>query len=279
MPTDHFGMFNPHSSLSSTTSVSVNAVHEPVRQVASIMETHTAQAANFAAFKVLHHHRQPQETRKLAEANLRALLLDLSSAQRILLEALKIKFVFTNIEGESAGSDYSALTLELDIEEFSCFTYQNKSVPIPDQRWALSTLKEVALHFLASHFDFDTSREWTEAAARELKTRNEAFKELCQEQRQYDSSSTDEKLSLDEYAADAPKGLLQKARFNLTIQQELCEQLLVDVLLVRDYLVAIAETTTQIHEKMQAAFPNTYPLVLKFERLLEEQAALHASKH
>lgn len=202
--------------------------------------------------------------------NLFALLKELKPAQQVLLDRIGVRFVFHQLEDESGASDYPRRTIELNADEFRRFDHQRRPKPSHNQRWALSTLKEETLHYLAEHQGFDTSRAWQAAAKQELATKNPLRTKLCKHQRQYDSAKDEVKLSPKEYARGLT--LMDRLRDIAHGEWEPGEELLVDLLLARDYLKAQGTAPEEMDETMQAAFPNTYALALRFEAGLDALA-------
>ena len=203
-----------------------------------------------------------------AVTNLKALLKELPPAQQLLLAHTDVCFEFCNTEGVSGKVVPFSNRIELNIHEFSNFKHQPRA--LPNQRWALSTLKEETIHHLANLTHTDSSRAWKEAVANERKMPNKAREKFFKEQRKYDSSEDEIKLSHEEYSQDASS--LRKIGFTLVGRSEIAEEWLVDVLLVRDYLKNIRKKDDRIDLLMNAAFPETYPLALRFEQALEQRA-------
>jgi hypothetical protein len=213
------------------------------------------------------------QRKSAAAQNLYALLREISGPQQILLNNLGTQFLFHSRNDDSGACDYPNRTIELNVREFSRFKYERRPQPSRNQRWALATLKEEAIHYLAEHLGFDRSREWQRAVATELKNANPLRDQLFAAQRKYDSSSKEIKLSLAEYAADI--SVRDKIVDFLHGEWEPGEEFLVDLLLVRDYLKATHNSADAIDQKMQAAFPSTYRLALGFESMLEKEAMKH----
>jgi len=199
------------------------------------------------------------------------LLADLPPAQQLLLDQLATIFTFEANDRESGGAHYRTRTIHLNLKEFNQFQYRKRRSSNANQRWALATLKEEAIHFLDDHIGYTGQRVWKKAVRRELAMRNEERDTLCAAQREHDSSDTWEKLSPEEYAADLT--LLERAVHFIAGASESAWELLADLLLARDYLRVQSNSESVIERTMLAAFPHTYSLALHFEVALLRCAA------
>ncbi|MFL6600769.1 MAG: hypothetical protein ACJ8R9_05505 [Steroidobacteraceae bacterium] len=210
-----------------------------------------------------------QRTR--AARNLCGLLADLPPAQQLLLNRLATVFAFEANDRESGGADYRTRTIHLNLKEFNQFQYWKRRSSNANQRWALSTLKEEAIHFLDDHIAFTSQRVWKKAVRLELAMGNAERDILCAAQREHDSSDTWEKLSPEEYAADLT--LLERACQFIAGRSESASELLADLLLARNYLRLQGHAERVIERMMRGAFPHTYSLALQFEASLLRCAA------
>jgi hypothetical protein len=215
----------------------------------------------------------PPNTRKRhrvrAASNLIELLTELSAAQQVLLHSLGVTFVFHLSREESGGALYSKRQIELNFKEFCQFTHRNKR-PTANQRWALSTLKEEVIHFLDDHVGFTSSGAWRTAARKDLSVNNTLRDEIGAAQRRFDSSDVWEKLSPHEYAQD--QTILERIVRFVSGRYEAFEELLPNLLLARDYLLATQCPSAEVEQRMRAAFPESYDLALKFCRILEHRS-------
>ena len=211
--------------------------------------------------------------REQAEENLRDLLNVLPASFRVNLDAIGVTFVFHARKDDSGACIYADRIIELNLKEFRRASVSGDGKKRrADRRWALATLKEEVIHYLASHYKFDNSLSWLWLSFKELQTQNELRKRLRKKQRRYDSSRDEIKLSPKEYRKDA--ALIQSAfLFMLARSWEPAEELLVDLLLVRDYLISTGETPGSADNQMQVAFPHTYEAAMRFEQMLTERAA------
>ena len=214
-----------------------------------------------------------QTHREQAEENLRHLLNGLPDSFRVNLDAIGVTFVFHAREDDSGPCIYADRTIELNLKEFRRASMSGDGKKRrADRRWALATLKEEIIHYLASHYRFDNSLSWLWLSFKELRTQNALRKRLRKKQRRYDSSRDEIKLSPKEYPKDA--ALIQSVfLFILARSWEPAEELLVDLLLVRDYLATTGETPDTVDKQMQVAFPHTYKAAKGFEQMLSDRAA------
>ena len=212
--------------------------------------------------------------RDRAASNLYALLTELTPAQQILLDALDTTFEFQREEGQPRLGER---TIGLNLKEFTGFRYEQRSIPPPNQRWAITALKETVIQLLDNHVGFTQRWAWRRAARRELNTPNLARDRVCDAQRVCDSSDTWIKLSPAELAVD--RSLLDKIVDFIRGASEPAFQLLVDLLLARDHLHATLPSPEAVRDLMHKAFPNTYALALEFEQLLALRAVRVAMRH
>jgi hypothetical protein len=205
-----------------------------------------------------------------AERNIIQLMRLLPASQQILLEHLDTTFKLYEHEDESGGCDYPLRTIELNVLDFSRFTFSKNRMG-HNQRWALSTLKEEVIHYLAEDLGFDSSKAWKNAVAQESAASNPLRDKLIRKQRKFDSAEDEEKLTPQEYEVD--QSIFQKVGMFLTNRSERAEEWLVDIILIRDYLRAKGDDPAVIDEKMSEAFPQTYAMAMEFEASIDSKAA------
>jgi hypothetical protein len=210
----------------------------------------------------------PEKVKRLkyqrAEKNLKALLKDLPAEYQILLDRIGVTIILH--EADKTLSDFFWRKIKLNVKDFCSFTYQ-RGRTLPNQRWALSTLKEEVIHYLDRYLSFTAKPEWEEALLLDRYANNPLRENLFEEQREQDSSEKYQKKSIDDYVAE--RSIFDKIRdFPRAIDLETKTEWLVDLLLVRDYLQNKTGSAQETETAMLEAFPKTYPLALRFEREL-----------
>lgn len=219
--------------------------------------------------------RSPKQKTKAAKSLVEC-LNDVPSYAIVLIDKIGADIIFHNIKSESGASDYPNKVIEQNLKEFSRFEYKSQKKPSHNQRWAVATLKEEFIHYLAEHYGFDNSQLWQKAAYRDLMSENKIRDKLFKKQRDYDSSESDIKITPKEYAKDI--SLSDTESDELYNEWEPGEELLVDLILIRDYLKAKSLSSHEIEKGMNEALPITFTLAMQFEQRLQEEAQRIAVK-
>lgn len=189
-------------------------------------------------------------SRTTAERNFNLVMAELPQHYGAALAKIGITFEWHNRKKESGASNYSNRTIELNRTEFSRFKY-NFRHPCHNQRWCVATLKEEIIHYIATHIGFDESGAWKTAVKSDFKNKSKLRHRLFCRQRDHDSADDEIKVDPDEYK----KG-------------ERAEEWLVDIILVRDYLLSCRMSKNAVDKKMNQAFPMTYPMAVMFETMI-----------
>ena len=188
--------------------------------------------------------------RATANLNLSLLIADLPEHYKLTLRRAGATIKWSNEKNVSGACDYFNKTIELNEKEFCSFSYNLKQ-PSQNQLWCIATLKEEIIHYYATHLSFDMSTTWKSAVKFDRNRKSSQRDKLLRKQREHDSSDYEIKVDVTKYK-----------------KSQRAEEWLVDVILVRDYLIAGGASSEAIEKKMNRAFPRTYPLVKTFEKAM-----------
>lgn len=126
------------------------------------------------------------------------------------------------------------------------------------------------IQVLDAHFHFTSHRDWKEAAKAELRMPNARRYELTAAQRQHDCYEDAQ------HERHGYRSILEKLTELIDPAIAPAGRLLVDLLLVREHLRRLTASRSDVDRVMQDAFPKTYPLALRFDSLVEREAAQSA---
>lgn len=203
--------------------------------------------------------------------NLCSLLAELRASQLILLDCLGVEFEFRRGPPKPVRLPTRDRTEVLMIEWFGQFTYQRKRKPSLHQRRAQVELQKGTISLLDSYFRFTQQAEWKRAARIDRRAANTLMRKLCEAQRSHEIAPA----ALEWEARGPARQGSVLARLTHFVAGTLgsSRKLLIDLLLVRDYLHRAGTSPADVDQRMREAFPMTYPLALQFEALLEREAA------
>ncbi len=218
-------------------------------------------------------HSQPEKVKAAkyirAKRNLEQLVHDLPQEQRAFLEGNDIALFLS----EKEGSTYKR-GLSLQVTDFSPFDY-SKNNPSQNQRWAASKLKQCVVDYLANKTGFCFQPVWHIAVRKDRSSKQSEMDTLFQEQRYFDSSDN----KRDFFPSEYNEGATMLDTFFRVASADMLSMTkwLVDILLVRDYLVNQKKSAEDVESTMSRVFPKTYPLAKEFEENIKQEAAVYTS--
>lgn len=199
-------------------------------------------------------HKLDISLRRKAAHNLQKLIGELPSKERELGLALLDKFVFSR--SRAAGelvNDKAQPYIVLSIGDFVNFTYYARKSPKPAQLWSLETLREELLHLLDKRlFKVSDKPQWQQSVYAELGSLRPEAAHLLKYYRERTSTRYYIKPDILEY----PK-------------EDQPAELLVELLLVKGFLVKQGMEEENARQKMAFAFPLTYGEAEEFAQRID----------
>lgn len=214
--------------------------------------------------------RSTRGERSRAVINVCALMFELAVPHLLLLDALCVEIEFDRRDPSDRGVYGGRQSINLDLNDFGQFTYRRGRKRTAAQRRALARLGQQTIHVLDAHFCFTSRRDWKMAAKAELREPRARMYDLIAAQRQHDC---DEKAQRERHGHRSIRERLTEF-IDPTVAP--AGRLLADLLLVREHLRRSIASSSGVDRAMRDAFPNTYPLALRFDSLVEREAAQSA---
>lgn len=214
--------------------------------------------------------RSTRRERSRAVVNVCALLFELAVPHLVLLDALCVEIEVDQRDPSDRGAYSAGQSIKLNLNDFGHFMYRRGRKRTATQRRALARLMQQTIHALDAHFHFSSHREWKEAAKAELRLPNARRYDLIAAQRQHDCYEEAQ------HERRGYRSILEKLTELINPAVAPAGRLLVDLLLVREHLRRSIASRSEVDRVMRDAFPSTYPLALRFDSLLEREAAQSA---
>lgn len=208
--------------------------------------------------------------RSRAAFNVCALMSELAVPHLVLLDSLWVEIEFDRRNPSDRSVHSGGQSIKLNLNDFGQFTYRRGRKCTATQRRALARLLQQTIHVLDAHFRFTSQRDWKKAAKAELRLPNARRYDRSAAQRQHDCYEDAQR------ERHGYRSILEKLTELIDPAVAPAGRLLVDLLLVREHLRRSIASRSEVDRVMRDAFPKTYPLALRFDSLVEREAAQSA---